>query len=119
MKFPFSDQLSLETFLKDYWQKRPLILKNVFKKSDFPVRRNEIFELASRYDLVSRVIQPSGEDKPWVVSEGPFEKKELMRHIEGTQWILLVQNTEWAIDSMHALLEEFRFIPNWRLDDGS
>jgi len=115
--YPFSDQLSMTTFLREYWQKRPLILKNVFKKSQFPVRRNQIFDLASRYEFVSRVIQDSSEYEPWSLSDGPFEKKELMRNIEGTNWILLVQNTEWAIDSMRRLLEQFRFIPNWLLDD--
>ncbi|MCY4170580.1 MAG: hypothetical protein OXF08_03155 [Bacteroidetes bacterium] len=116
-QFPFSADVSLKTFMQDYWQKRPLFLQNVFKTSDFPVCRNEIFNLATRFDFVSRFIQELDEEEPWIQTPGPFNKNDLIERLEDTNWILLVQNTEWEIDSMHELLEHFRFIPNWRLDD--
>jgi len=103
--------------MNEYWQKRPFLFPNVFKKSDIKVRRNQVFELASSALFDSRLIRERGEFHPWELYEGPFEMKDLKNFRDLSHWTLLVQNTEWELDSMHNLLDHFRFIPNWRLDD--
>jgi len=139
MEFPFIEHMSLNTFAKDYWQKCPLILPDIFDVSDFPVERNQIFELAINRFFTSRIIRERKEDLHWEIprsqhgyhldnvswnehdawqlSTGPFEIKDLKHSLNYSHWILLVQNTEWVLDSMHELMEHFRFLPNWRLDD--
>ncbi len=139
MEFPFQEHLSLEAFAKEYWQECPLFLPNSLEPSDFSIHRNEIFELASSPLFTSRIIRerqqnhdweiprstdgvhfpdgPWNESQSWQLSTGPFERKGLENSLCYSHWMLLVQSTEWFIDSMHDLMEQFRFLPNWRLDD--
>ncbi|MCY4158569.1 MAG: hypothetical protein OXE92_05755 [Bacteroidetes bacterium] len=117
MRFPFSNQLPLETFASEYWEKRPLILPKAFREFDFPIRRSDLFDLACNSEFDSRLIREDVEFNSWELYEGPFDSKELDDLLELSHWTLLIQNTEWMFDSMHELLEQFRFIPNWRLDD--
>ena len=104
--------LSLEQFLAEYWQKKPLLIKGGFQNFQDPLSADELAGLALDEQVDARLIQRS--EGSWQLDEGPFE------HFEGygeQDWTLLVQ----AVDHWHpaaaTLLEPFRFIPNWRIDD--
>ncbi len=117
MTNPFRGKYSLDVFMRDYWQKRPLILEGAFQESNFTVDRSNIFEIAARPEYDSRVIEQNIEEQSWELVSGPFEWEGLEDSIEGSHWTILVQDTERELDQMRQLLELFRFIPNWRLDD--
>ena len=114
---PFRGQYSLDVFMRDYWQKRPLILQDAFKKSSFNINRSDIFQMAVSAEFDSRLIEEDTVDQSWELFTGPFEWEELESFEGLSYWTLLVQDTERELDQMRQLLELFRFIPNWRLDD--
>ena len=99
-------------FLKEYWQKKPLLIKGGFTDFEDPIEPEELAGLAMEDDIESRLI--TNHDDKWESYHGPFEDFSLLTETNST---LLVQ----AVDHWHPvaaeLLEPFRFIPNWRIDD--
>jgi 50S ribosomal protein L16 3-hydroxylase len=99
-------------FLKEYWQKKPLLIKGGFADFEDPIEPEELAGLAMEDDIESRLI--TNHDNKWESYHGPFEDFSLLTETNST---LLVQ----AVDHWHPvaaeLLEPFRFIPNWRIDD--
>ena len=99
-------------FLKEYWQKKPLLIKGGFTDLEDPIEPEELAGLAMEDDIESRLI--TNHDDKWESYHGPFEDFSLLTETNST---LLVQ----AVDHWHPvaaeLLEPFRFIPNWRIDD--
>lgn len=104
--------LSIEKFLQEYWQKKPLLIKGGIKHFSDPLTADELAGLATEEDVESRIV--SCVDKQWDMETGPFE--DFSQYGE-KDWTLLVQ----AVDHWHpdaaTLLDAFRFIPNWRVDD--
>lgn len=104
--------LSHAEFLKEYWQKKPLLIKGGFADFEDPIEPEELAGLAMEEAIESRLITNHA-DK-WESYHGPFEDFSLLTETNST---LLVQ----AVDHWHPtaaeLLEPFRFIPNWRIDD--
>ncbi|TMN88741.1 50S ribosomal protein L16 arginine hydroxylase [Pseudoalteromonas phenolica] len=99
-------------FLKEYWQKQPLLIKGGFTDFEDPIEPEELAGLAMEDDIESRLI--TNHDDKWESYHGPFEDFSQLTETNST---LLVQ----AVDHWHPvateLLEPFRFIPNWRIDD--
>ncbi|AOT08039.1 cupin domain-containing protein [Pseudoalteromonas luteoviolacea] len=106
------NNMSPETFLKAYWQKKPLLIKRGFKNFQDPLSAEELAGLAMEDSIESRLI--TNHDENWLAHHGPFENFDKLTETNST---LLVQ----AVDHWHPqaaqLLEPFRFIPNWRIDD--
>lgn len=107
------EELTPELFLKEYWQKKPLLIKNAIKNFNDPISPDELAGLAMEADVQSRIIsQPS--KGIWAVEHGPFED---FNQYGEANWTLLVQAANnWSSD-IHQLLLPFNFIPHWRLDD--
>ncbi|MCF6439413.1 cupin domain-containing protein [Pseudoalteromonas luteoviolacea] len=106
------NDMSPETFLKEYWQKKPLLIKGGFKDFQDPLSAEELAGLAMEDSIESRLV--TNHDENWLAHHGPFENFDKLTETNST---LLVQ----AVDHWHPLaaqlLEPFRFIPNWRIDD--
>jgi 50S ribosomal protein L16 3-hydroxylase len=106
------NELTEHTFLNKYWQKKPLLIKQGFAKFQDPLDANELAGLAMEESIESRIITNHHDD--WKATQGPFDDFSLLTEKNST---LLVQ----AVDHWHPeaakLLEPFRFIPNWRIDD--
>jgi 50S ribosomal protein L16 3-hydroxylase len=105
-------ELTPELFLKDYWQKKPLLIKGAFKDFTDPIDANELAGLAMENEIESRII--ANQNNQWQVEHGPFTSFEQF----GEQnWTLLVQAVNnWSRDTQ-ALLSAVDFIPQWRIDD--
>lgn len=99
-------------FIKQYWQKKPVILKNAIRGFIDPVDENDLAALAQEDVMDSRII--SRRDEQWTMTQGPF--KEFEPYCKN-QWTLLVQGVEHLIQETQPLLDLFNFIPNWRIDD--
>ena len=69
------DGLTTTEFLRDYWQKKPLLIRNAFPDFAAPLTVDEIFELADRDEAESLLIVNA--DSKWTVHEGPISKKLL------------------------------------------
>ena len=108
--------LSREEFLKQHWQKKPLLIRQALSDYQSPISAEELAGLACEEGVESRLIQEQGGEKPWQVRHGPFVESDFTSLPE-THWTLLVQSVEHHIPELANLLDEFNFIPNWRIDD--
>lgn len=111
MKIDFKD-LTPETFLAEYWQKKPLLIKGAFTNFEDPIDANELAGLAMEEFIESRII--SNKNAHWDVKHGPFED---FSEFGEENWTLLVQATNHWSAGVDSLIEPFKFIPNWRIDD--
>lgn len=112
---PFGD-ISVEEFLRDYWQKKPLLVRNAFPDIEAPVGADELAGLSCEEEVESRlVIQKPGSDH-WELKQGPFNE-ETFSNLPESHWTLLVQAVDHWVPEASEIVEQFRFIPNWRFDD--
>ncbi|MBN3853091.1 MULTISPECIES: cupin domain-containing protein [unclassified Paraburkholderia] len=111
---PLLGGLSPAQFMKKYWQKKPLLIRQAIPGIEAPLTRDELFELADSEDVESRLITHFR--KRWALEHGPFAADELPTP-KTRQWTLLVQGADLHNDRARALLERFRFAPDARLDD--
>lgn len=107
-------ELSIEQFLQEYWQQKPLLIKNAFPNFTSPLDANELAGLSLEEESQSRLVIQNGKD--WHVEHGPL-KEESFSDLPETNWSLLVQHVDSLDPEVNALLGKFRFLPNWRLDD--
>ena len=103
-----------ETFLRDYWQKKPLLIKNAFASWNNPLEPDELAGLACEEDVEARLITQAGNN--WKLEHGPFPESRFSK-LAKTQWTLLVQAVDHYVPEVAELIEPFRFVPNWRIDD--
>jgi 50S ribosomal protein L16 3-hydroxylase len=110
-------QISLKTFLSDYWQKKPLIIRQALPDFINPLAPDELAGLALEEDVESRiVIETPHEKQQWHLKKGPFIDMDFTS-LPSTNWTLLVQGVDRIVPEVYALLDHFDFIPQWRIDD--
>ncbi|MFY8349526.1 JmjC domain-containing protein [Pseudoalteromonas sp. SSM20] len=104
--------LSQQEFINQYWQKKPALIKSGFADFADPISPDELAGLAMEECIESRLI--TNHNNEWQAYHGPFGDFELLTPNNST---LLVQAVDhWHPDAAQ-LIEPFRFIPNWRIDD--
>jgi 50S ribosomal protein L16 3-hydroxylase len=108
--------MTTEEFLQDYWQKKPLLIRRCFAKLECPLDENDLAGLALEEEVESRLIFEKRHGKPWQLERGPFKDKKL-RTLPDQGWTLLIQGLDQWVPEIADLLDEFRFLPGWRLDD--
>ncbi|MFC5474279.1 JmjC domain-containing protein [Paraherbaspirillum soli] len=99
-------------FLRDYWHKKPLLIRQALPGFKPLLSADALFELASRDDVESRLVTHFKQQ--WQMQNGPFDSLPSVRQKD---WTLLVQGVNLHHDAADALLRQFRFIPDARLDD--
>lgn len=104
--------MSTETFLRTYWQKKPLLIRQAIPSMQPVLSRESLFELAAQDDVESRLISQTG--TRWRMQHGPIVNLPSTRK---KQWTLLVQGVDLHDERAADLLGQFRFIPDARLDD--
>ena len=108
------NQFDPAAFLRDVWQKQPVLFRNPWAAWANPISADELAGLACEADIEARlVIQSPGR---WKVEHGPFRGARFTK-LGGKPWTLLVQAVDHHVPEVAALLEPFRFVPNWRIDD--
>ena len=112
LKLP--DALTLDAFLEQYWQKRPLILRAALSPPDLAAE--DLAGLACEPGVESRIVIEHGGATPWEVHYGPFDEA-IFSTLPQTHWTLLVQDMDKHLPEVADLLREFRFVPDWRIDD--
>lgn len=109
-------ELSPEEFLKNYWQKKPLVIRQAFPDFESPITAEELAGLSCEQDVNSRIVVEHGEDHPWQAIYGPMDDGVFARMPE-THWTLLVNDVEKLLPELAWIVDQFRFIPEWYLDD--
>ena len=104
--------LSTQQFLHEYWQKKPLLIRQAIPGFKGFLNQQKMTQLACQEDVQSRLVQFKNE---WTLNEGPFNKSDLKK-LQG-HWTLLVQGINYLLPEGDALLKKFNFIPYARLDD--
>ncbi|TDI71109.1 MAG: cupin domain-containing protein [Bacteroidetes bacterium] len=109
-------EITVEEFLRDYWQKRPLLVRSAWPRFLSPLKSEDLINLAQRDDVDSRLILTSGGEYEWEARFGPFEEDDFNRLGEA-DWTLLVQEVDRLVPEVSELLKVVPFLPNWRIDD--
>lgn len=110
-------QINQTTFLTDYWQKKPLVIRQALPNFINPLSADELAGLAMEEDIESRMVFETPEHAPyWHLKPGPFLESDFAK-LPKTHWTLLVQGVDRLIPEVAALLDHFDFIPQWRVDD--
>lgn len=116
MNSSFLGGMTPQAFLSEYWQKKPLLVRQAIPGFTTPVSPDAFLELATRPDAATRLIVEEGGAHPWELMEGPFDPDEL-DPVPGDVWSMLIQEMDRMHPAVHALWKHVSFLPNWRLDD--
>jgi 50S ribosomal protein L16 3-hydroxylase len=109
--------LTPEQFLAEYWQKKPLLVRQAvpgFTGIAGLSGRDALLELACRDDVESRFVARSGAH--WEIRHGPFTARDFAKRRK-SRWTTLVQGVNLHVPAGDRLMREFDFIPFARLDD--
>ncbi len=104
----------VDTFLRDYWQKKPLLIRGAWDAWANPLDPDELAGLACEEGVESRLITLSRAD--WAVEAGPLPEARFGK-LGKAPYTLLVQAVDHHVPEVAALVAPFRFVPNWRIDD--
>jgi 50S ribosomal protein L16 3-hydroxylase len=103
-------------FLRDYWQKRPLLIRNAFPDFESPLSPDDLGALSLQPTALSRLILWNRKKDQWTVETGPLPEDRFER-VPERDWTLLVQDVDkWDAD-VRELIDAFPFLPRWRIDD--
>ena len=109
--------VSPRRFMTEYWQRKPLLVRQAIPGFVPPVDREALFELASREEVESRcVIAERAGGQPWSLRRGPFGRRALPS-VREPGWSLLVQGVDLQHEWVAQLKQALNFIPAARLDD--
>ncbi|WP_415755354.1 JmjC domain-containing protein [Pseudomonas leptonychotis] len=107
--------ITAREFMRDYWQKKPLLVRQAIPGFESPISPDELAGLALEEEIESRLVIEHGE-RPWELRRGPFAE-DAFAELPERDWTLLVQAVDQFVPEVAELLEEFKFLPKWRIDD--
>jgi 50S ribosomal protein L16 3-hydroxylase len=103
-------------FLRRYWQKRPLLVRQALPGFRSPIAPEDLAGLACEELAHARLVTHQPRTDRWTLRSGPLAESDFST-LKKSHWTLLVQDVDKWDDSVAALLDHFDFIPDWRLDD--
>ena len=108
--------IGIERFLRDYWQSKPLFIRNAAKQFENVLSVDELAGLSLESDVESRLVHWNSATDQWRVENGPFTE-EKFGELPKENWTLLVQSVDQWVPEVAEVLKQFHFLPRWRLDD--
>lgn len=109
------DGIDQQRFLSEYWQQKPLLIRQALPDFQTPLPADELAGLSLEPDTTPRLIlkDASGD---YHLEHGPFEA-ERFDSLTDNNWSLLVTDVEKHVPELATYLRPFSFLPNWRIDD--
>ncbi|MEO1818957.1 cupin domain-containing protein [Pseudomonas sp.] len=107
--------IGVDRFLAEYWQRKPLLIRQAIPGFESPIEPNELAGLSLEEEVESRIILKEG-SHPWELRQGPFPD-DTYQQLPERDWTLLVQAVDQFVPEVADLLAQFRFLPSWRVDD--
>ncbi len=108
--------ITAEQFLAEYWQKKPLLVRNAMPEIVGLLEPQDIMELALEENITARLIKQRDKDpNQWAVKSSPLIKGDFQKMPK--LWTLLVQAIDHYSFDLAELWKKFPFIPQWRRDD--
>ena len=114
MDFHLTEGFDPDAFLRDYWQKKPLLIRNPWREWANPLEPEELAGLACEEGVEVRLVTQGS--RGWAVEHAPIDE-ERFGELARDHWTLLVQAVDQHVPDVADLIEPFRFIPDWRIDD--
>jgi 50S ribosomal protein L16 3-hydroxylase len=111
---PLLGALSPEDFMRRHWQKKPLLVRQAVPGGVALQTRAELFALAGQDGVEARLIVH--DEAGWTLRHGPIARRTFPK-VDQPRWTVLVQGVDLHVEAAHALLSQFRFVPDARLDD--
>jgi 50S ribosomal protein L16 3-hydroxylase len=108
--------ISPATFMQRHWQKKPLVIRQAIPGFQALLDRGELLDLAAQDEVESRLVVQDTKASSWRMRHGPFVRRQLPPFKQAA-WTLLIQGVDLHDERLHALLQQFSFIPSARLDD--
>ncbi|RLA37737.1 MAG: hypothetical protein DRQ64_09360, partial [Gammaproteobacteria bacterium] len=112
----FANCGGLDNFLAEYWQRKPLLIRQALPGFTSPIEADELAGLALEEEFESRLIIESKASPYWSLQCGPFAD-DRFQSLPSSHWTLLVQAVDQWVPEVHDLLRHFDFLPQWRVDD--
>ena len=113
------DSITPEQFLSDYWQKKPLLIKQGLPQLIGMFEPEDMLGLAIEEDASARLLTQAAlkqDSQPqWQLKKSPLTEANFDNLPE--QWTVLVQNLEQWSPELGQLWQAFDFIPQWQRDD--
>jgi 50S ribosomal protein L16 3-hydroxylase len=116
LSWPLLGKISHKDFLAHYWQKRPLLMKRALYPFPEVISPEELAGMTLDKEIESRLIIQGPGKNNWQLKRGPFTA-QTFKKLPKKKWTFLVNGVDRFVPSVHALLDEFSFIPFWRVDD--
>jgi len=114
---PF-DERARERFMSEYWQKKPLLIRQAIPDFEPPMDGDEIAGLACEEDASARIFLREGDDdRSWRKKIGPFDEEDLTSLPEDKLWSLIVNDLDVQAQPFGDMLELFNCFPRWRISD--
>ncbi|WP_291356959.1 cupin domain-containing protein [Acinetobacter sp. UBA3106] len=108
--------ITAEQFLAEYWQKKPLLVRNALPEIAGLLEPSDVMELALDENISARLIKQKDKDpNQWSVKSSPLIKADFQKMPK--LWTLLVQAVDHYSFDLAELWKKFSFIPQWRRDD--
>ena len=106
-----------EIFLRDYWQKKPLLIKQGLPQLADMFEPEDILGLALDAEASARLLteRQGTANGVWQMKKSPLEESDF-DNLPAT-WTVLVQNMEQWSPELGALWQAFDYIPQWQRDD--
>src|SRR5688500_12455173 len=109
-----SPKLDVKRFMRQHWQREPLLVRAAFPGFADPLAPREVLALAADPDADARLVHRRGAS--WSVEHGPLSSRRL-KQLPRRDWTVLVQDTNRFSKAAGELLARFDFIPHARIDD--
>jgi 50S ribosomal protein L16 3-hydroxylase len=106
--------LDTDAFMREHWQRRPVLIRQAFPRFVDPLSRGEVLALATSPDASSRLVRHRGTS--WTLEHGPFPPSRF-KQLPHRGWTVLVQDTNHFSRRADELLAHFDFVPHARIDD--
>lgn len=108
--------ITAEQFLAEYWQKKPLLVRNALPEIASLLEPSDVMELALEENISARLIKQKDKDpNQWAVKSSPLIKGDFQKMPK--LWTLLVQAVDHYSFDLAEMWKKFSFIPQWRRDD--
>jgi len=109
------DKLHPQAFLDQYWQQKPLLIRQAIPGFITPLPADELAGLSLEEGTTPRLILKD-DNGHYHLEHGPFDESRFAT-LDGNNWSLLVTDVEKHLPELNHYLDPFRFLPGWRIDD--
>lgn len=109
------DNLTEQAFLREYWQRKPLLMRAALPGFESPLDGDELAGLACDAYVESRIVVREAGPR-WKLHNGPFTE-QYFAGLPDHDWTLLIQDVDKHLPDLAGIFQHFDFIPQWRIDD--